>query len=245
MIGSMQTAPVRRRDDGFVERGAEVTRIEAFVDASFAFAVTLLVISLDKIPTNAPELIAALKRIPAFAASFTLVCMFWHQHTVWSRRFGLEDRRSNLLSLLLVFLVLIYVFPLRVLFSGFFHWVTRGLLPSEFRIDSLSTLQLTFIVYGVAFGTLGLVIVALNAHALSRREHIGLDAYEVLETRREVAGWMMAPVTALISVTVAACVRPSWHPALFGLPGVVYCLMGLTGIVAHRAVPGPRRRPEG
>jgi hypothetical protein len=49
----------------------------------------------------------------------------------------------------------------------------------------------------------------------------------------------------LISVTVAACVRPSWHPALFGLPGVVYCLMGLTGIVAHRAVPGPRRRPEG
>ena len=28
-------------------RGREVTRIEAFVDAAFAFAVTLLVISLD------------------------------------------------------------------------------------------------------------------------------------------------------------------------------------------------------
>ena len=51
-----------RRPDGFRERGANVTRFEAFVDAAFAFAVTLLVISLDGMPASISELMDALKR---------------------------------------------------------------------------------------------------------------------------------------------------------------------------------------
>ena len=96
------------------ERGREVTRIEAFVDAAFAFAVTLLVISFDAIPDSVPALVAALKGVPAFAASFALLAWIWWSHAAWSRRYGLDDGRSVLLSLLLVFLVLVYVYPLRL-----------------------------------------------------------------------------------------------------------------------------------
>ena len=46
-----------------VERGDKVTRLEAFVDASFAFALTLLVISGDSIPGSIEELVDALKQI--------------------------------------------------------------------------------------------------------------------------------------------------------------------------------------
>src|SRR5690606_32797830 len=90
------------------DRGREVTRIEAFVDAAFAFAVTLLVISFDAIPDSAEALVEALKGVPAFAASFALLAMLWWTHADWSRRFGLDDGRSVLLSLLMVFLVLVY-----------------------------------------------------------------------------------------------------------------------------------------
>ncbi len=41
-----------------VERGDKVTRLEAFVDASFAFALTLLVIAGDSIPGSVAELSA-------------------------------------------------------------------------------------------------------------------------------------------------------------------------------------------
>ncbi|MDQ2701254.1 MAG: TMEM175 family protein [Pseudomonadota bacterium] len=58
-------------------RGREVTRIETFVDAAFAFAVTLLVISFDAIPDSAQALVQALKGVPAFAASFALLAMLW------------------------------------------------------------------------------------------------------------------------------------------------------------------------
>lgn len=34
-------------DYGFAERGSETTRIETFVDAAFAFALTLLVVSFE------------------------------------------------------------------------------------------------------------------------------------------------------------------------------------------------------
>ncbi len=87
-----------RRKDGFRERGDQVTRLEAFVDAAFAFAVTLLVISLDGVPTSVEGLSAALKGIPAFAACFTLLAFFWYAHNTWSRRYGLDDFGSVFLS---------------------------------------------------------------------------------------------------------------------------------------------------
>ncbi len=40
-------------EGGFRMRGLDMTRIEVFVDAAFAFAVTMLVISFDAIPTSA------------------------------------------------------------------------------------------------------------------------------------------------------------------------------------------------
>lgn len=39
-----------RVQHGFGLRGEAVTRLETFVDAAFAFAVTLLVVSFDAIP---------------------------------------------------------------------------------------------------------------------------------------------------------------------------------------------------
>ena len=47
-----------RIEDGFHLRGEAMTRTEVFVDAAFAFAVTMLVISIDQIPQSVPELIA-------------------------------------------------------------------------------------------------------------------------------------------------------------------------------------------
>ena len=47
-------------------RGLPMTRVETFADAAFAFAVTLLVISVDDVPRTFDELIVALKSVPIF-----------------------------------------------------------------------------------------------------------------------------------------------------------------------------------
>jgi hypothetical protein len=58
---------------GFRLRGLASTRLENFVDASFAFALTMLVISVNDIPHSMDALLLALRGIPAYAASFALL----------------------------------------------------------------------------------------------------------------------------------------------------------------------------
>jgi len=112
--------------DGFRLRGLNTTRLETFLDAAFAFAVTMLVISISNIPENYNELITALKGIPSFLASFAAILVFWTGHRRWSRRYGLEDSAALIISLSLIFILLVYVYPLRLIFSAMFSWITSG-----------------------------------------------------------------------------------------------------------------------
>ena len=62
------------RDElGFRRRGDRTTRLEAFVDAAFAFALSLMVIAVGSVPRSPEELSVALKGVPAFAACFWLI----------------------------------------------------------------------------------------------------------------------------------------------------------------------------
>jgi uncharacterized membrane protein len=222
------------------DRGREVTRIEAFVDAAFAFAVTLLVISFDAIPDSAQALVEALKGVPAFAASFSLLAMLWWAHADWSRRFGLDDGRSVLLSLLMVFLVLVYVYPLRIIFSMFFNWASNGWLPSSVTIGSLRDFQAMFLAYALAWTTLGCVVVALYRHAWRLRDALGLDRGERIDLRGSLAAHAMIPATGVVALLFLLVVDSMGWAEWSGFSGFAYSLMGFTGLVVARA----RRRAE-
>jgi hypothetical protein len=219
----------------FAERGHQVTRLEAFVDAAFAFAVTLLVISVDSIPDSLDALVLALKGVPAFALSFVMIAMFWWMHARWSRRFGLDDVPSTLLSLLLVFLVLVYVYPLKLLCGLFLAWVTAGWFPAPLQFGSYADVRVVFIIYGIGFAALSLCIAELYALALRQRLSLGLTMQEAGATAGDVAAWRFATLVGALSVGIAAVLPddvPAWAASL---PGFVYFLMNATYWVARGA----------
>lgn len=222
MLQGTDAMPVHAK--GMRERGQDVTRLEAFVDAAFAFALTMLVISVNGIPDSVEKLQLALKGIPAFAASFGLIAVFWNAHARWSRRYGLDDGTTTRLSLLLVFLVMIYVYPLRMLFGSFFYWISHGWFPAGFVIRSWPDVQLMFVIYAIAYGTMGLVIVALYQHAWRLRGALELNTDEQVELLIHRNCWMLAPVLSALSLLLALALRPTaaW---MAGLPGMVYVLM--------------------
>ncbi|HNL26385.1 MAG TPA: TMEM175 family protein, partial [bacterium] len=98
-------------DPHFRWRGHEVTRVEAFSDAVFAFAMTLLVVSLE-VPKNLSQLLETMRGFPAFATCFTILVMLWYWHYKFFRRFGLQDRFTIVWNAALLFVVLFFVYPL-------------------------------------------------------------------------------------------------------------------------------------
>jgi uncharacterized membrane protein len=191
-----------------VVRQQHTTRLETFVDAAFAFALTMLVISVDSIPQSFEELREALKGVPAFAASFAIVVMFWHGHYRWSRRFGLEDGTSVVLSLLLVFLVLVFLYPLRLMMSGALNAMSGGWLPSELKITQLSDVRTFFVLYGLAFALMSGVLLALNAHVLRLQLAPPPGRVDRVAARIEIEAWAILASMGAISAALAVLLPP-------------------------------------
>jgi uncharacterized membrane protein len=175
-----------RIEHGYRLRGENMTRIEVFVDAAFAFAVTMLVISIDEIPANVPELIEASKQIPAFVVSVSLLMWIWQTHSIWSKRFGLEDVQTILISVLLIILVLVFIYPLKIMAMGMFAWVTQGFLPSDFDINTWGELRFLFIYFAGVFTLFFLLFVWMTRHTLALHESLKLSTSEIYNLTTEL-----------------------------------------------------------
>lgn len=221
------TGDVQRDAAGFRLRGLATTRIETFTDAAFAFALTLLVISMDP-PTTMTSLEAALRQTPAFLLSATLLMMFWTGHHNWSRRFGMDDGTTILLSCLLVFTVLVYIYPLRFMFSAMTAWIGGmtglpiGPPHTDLGIRTMAEVNRMFVIYGLGFVAMSAAIALLNLHAWRNRAVLELDALERAGTIAELGAWAILVTIGVLSTLVAAA-----FPDAVPTAGWVYALLAI------------------
>jgi len=168
-------------------------RLDNFTDAAFAFAVTLLVIGGSEAPTNSAMLMAAVAEVPAFAIGFAIIAMFWTAHVRWRGMRGEGDWRSVVLSILLVFLVLIYVQPLRAMARSLSTYLGGAGTPFSGSIPDL------FLVYGAGFVAMALTMALLFAEA---RRNRALDGPTQHALKGEVWIWVILVVTGLVSIAL-------------------------------------------
>ncbi len=197
-------------EDKFRLRGLEVTRLDTFIDAAFAFVLTLLIISFDEIPSTYAELLAAVKRVPAFACSFLVIMMFWLRHRRLSRRYGLENSKTILLSLALVFVVLVYVYPLRIIFEAMFYSVSDGYLPSSFRIVNIDELRWIFVFYSLGFFAMSLIISQLYRVALQSSTALALNQFERRITKLGMQVWAVAASFGPLVILLMFVLPDAW-----------------------------------
>ena len=170
------------------------SRLDNFTDAAFAFAVTLLVIGGTEPPTSVAMLSAALAEVPAFAIGFAVVAMFWFAHVRWRRYRGEGDWLSALLSVLLVFLVLIYVQPLRAMARSLSTFLGGSGTPFAGDVGDL------FLIYGAGFVAMALTTMFLFAEA---RRNPELAPDEARAVRGEMRIWLILVVTGLVSIALS------------------------------------------
>ena len=212
-------------------RRHEISRLEAFSDAVFAFALTLLVVSLD-VPKSYDDLMTLMAGFVPFAASFALLTWIWYEHNIFFRRYGLQDALTTTLNAALLFVVLFYVYPLKFLFTAAFSFFLPVL---EIRL-SVSPPQLAriFAIYGAGFVVLFGMFALLYLQAYRKRRELELSALEVFDTRTALGAHLVSVAIGLLATGVALF-APMPIP-LFS--GFTYFLMGpghwLFGVSAGR-----------
>ena len=228
---------------GFRLRGlGEVARIEALSDAVIAFAVTLLVVSLE-VPKTFDELLVTMRGFLAFAITFAMLFHVWFVQYKFFRRYGLNDNFTVWMNACLLFVVLFYVYPLKFVWTlianalmGFGAAVEThaGEVVPAVRVEQVPTM---FAVYGAGFAAVFLIFTLLYLHAYRRRRALALNELETFDTRMWLQENALMVSVGALSVAVA----------LFGgtrhvlLSGMVYWLIAPIQF-AHGFAMGRRRR---
>jgi uncharacterized membrane protein len=215
-----------------------MTRLETFIDAAFAFAVTVMVIAGDHGPDNITALLDAFRNVPAFVASVAVLGIFWRGHWLWSRRYGLEDAVSILVSWTLLATILIYIYPLKAIFGSMFYLISRGQIGHPLGVQAEAQARMVFVVYALGFIAIAAEILLLYLRAWKLRGPLRLNAREQFLTRAELSGWCIPMAVGTIALILALTLPPQ-H---FSWAGWIYFSMAIL-VPLHRAI--MRRRWSG
>jgi uncharacterized membrane protein len=211
----------------FRHRAREVSRVEAFSDVIFGFAISLLVVSLEA-PKNYEEMLHVLHGFLPFAICFVLFIGIWLEHHRFYKRYAMHDMPTTLLNTVLLFVVLFYVYPLKYMSLLMVH-ATREQLP-------LSGAVLLFTVYGIGFTAVFWVFAAMYWRAYTKRDELGLNELERIDTRQSIYDNLFMGLFGILSLTIAQF-APQWA-------GPVYFLIAIPKTIVPWIFGRKRRRFE-
>lgn len=141
-----------------------------------------------------------------------------------------------MLSAALLIIVLVYIYPLRVMIEGMFAWFSQGYLPTSMALSSFEQLSFMFVFLGVGFTLLCLVFLLMYWHALRCADQLLLNETERFDTRTLCVLWLGFMGVGLIAIVLAVLTPPEQVP----WTGFTYMLMTAWGIGIGFA----RNRPD-
>jgi len=192
-MSEMPTHPGRRH-------GFALHRVEGFSDAVFAFAVTLLVVSLE-VPKSAQELFHTLWGFLAFGICFAFLVMVWFDHHTFFKRYPLTDTTTLVLNMTLLFVVLLYVYPMKFLFTLLVNGLFLG-RPVE-AVKSVAEIKTLMVVYGLGFLTVNGVLLLMHIHVWRQRVPLRLSEMDRSELTGSLGRYLINVGVALISILIA------------------------------------------
>ena len=221
----MQALDQHLSQDGFRLRGSTMSRVDAFSDVIFGFAITLLVVSLE-VPHTFEELDRSLRGFLPFAISFTLLILIWFSHYKFFRRYGLHDAGTIAINAVLLFVVLFYVYPLKFLFSV----LANGFLGDSAAFGTANQMREVMVLYGIGFAAIYFLFTALHINAYRQRRYLQLNRVEEFLTRSSMVEYTLMGSVGVLSALTALLARPG----LSGNAGLWYFALAIIGLVHGR-----------
>jgi hypothetical protein len=127
------------------------------------------------------------------------------------------------LNIVLLFVVLFYVYPLKFVFTMLFLQLT-GAAPA----GSLNEVQASVVmrIYAVGFAAVFILFLLMYAHAYKLRRELELSPAEALQTRNEAQENFLLALIAAVAFVVAFR-YPAWSGFTYVLIGPVLTVHGM------------------
>lgn len=197
-------------DPNFRYRGKNQTRVEAFSDSAFAIALALTVLS-SSAPSTFDELWLSMREVIPFGLCVILVMVIWYQHYLYFLKYGLQNIRIIALNTFLIFLVLVYVYPLKFLFKVLFELYTGLITQDQEIFDVLFTdiirledTQALMIIYGAGASLIFFTLAVMYLQALKYQKTLELDRYEIFDTKTGILTNILLGAIPFLSMLIAA-----------------------------------------
>lgn len=203
-------------------RGGAVSRLESLSDGVFALAVALLVLgSGDAVAWT--DMRRALYSIPVLAVCFAILLWLWGCHFYFHRRFGLEDGTCTFLNVLFLFLVLVYVLPLKYVFGLMLDVSLQLGIGYGDHWPDLAEWRVLMTFYSGWYSALFGVLYLMYRYAWRHRDDLQLDPAERARTRGVMRAHLLALGVGLLSLALVWTVSGL---ASVILAGSIYSIQG-------------------
>jgi uncharacterized membrane protein len=196
--------PAKHHKKQIIEwRSHEPSRLETFSDAVFAFALTLIVLSIE-VPKSFDELYETMKGGISFAACFAILFQIWNWQNVFFRRFGLNDTLTVVLNGIMLFVVLVYVYPMKFLATMMFTSATYErnghVLHMITHVEQTRALML---IYGTGYTVIYALFYLMYRNAQHLAERLELTPKELFETKTVAAINLISVFIGILAMLLA------------------------------------------
>jgi uncharacterized membrane protein len=214
-----KAALVNKRANNIVWRSHEPVRLETFSDAVFAFALTLIIVSIE-VPKSFDDLLETMKGTVSFGVCFALLFQIWNNQNLFFRRYGLKDPFTTVLNAFLLFVVLIYTYPLKFLSMVIFSFSNETYTKNGHQYEMIrqSQVQPLMLIYGAGFLVIYFLFYLMYVNAQKFAVELNLTETELFETVTVKSINLICICICLCAISLALL-----FPSLAGLTGFVYC----------------------
>lgn len=206
-------------------RAAGTKRLDAFVDSAFAFAATILVVGNSTSMRSFDDLIVELSRVPAFGVSLSIILSFWWAHRSFGQLATRRDATYDAISVAIMIVILIYVFPLSFMVETAINWLSDGRLPG--RGLTADQIRPAYFIFGIGFAVLSGLYAALYGRLLLTGPRQALRRALWPAIKRRLANWLTGVAAGLGSMLLAyssSLDHVVWLPSL---PYLVFAILAL------------------
>jgi uncharacterized membrane protein len=219
------------------KRDYEIQRIETFSDGVFAFAVTLLIVSLE-VPKTFEELLVSMRGFFAFGISFVVLVSIWSEQHRFFRNYGMEDGWTITLNGALLFIVLFYTYPLKFLFTLMFRNQIYGEGKSPLQMTTHQMPQL-MVIYAAGFITIYLLFFLMYLRAARNSKELGLSAAEKFDCKTSMYKELIMIAVGACSLLLALVLNDDQS----GYAGMIYLII-LPALTIYFFIRKPMRRKQ-